>query len=284
MIRFAQAADIPQLKALWMEAFHDSQQATDFFFERRLRLDCLLIEAQGDQPRAMLTMLPIALVTGGQALPARYFFAIATFKRFQGQGLSTRLMLEAERISSQRGEYAAVLVPASQSLFQFYGKRGYQTAFGYDLLRLQADQLPPCPPDARLLPLEAADMLRLREQAFAGSRLWLRWDEAALDFVRQAAEQYQAPLLRFATDDGEGYAYCEWDDETLIVKELALVGIVPVIAAAILHRELGAKAYALRLQQGTAPGAADLPFGMMKALRPLPEAAGTAPYMSFAKD
>lgn len=284
MIRFARAEDVPALKRLWMEAFHDSVQATDLYFERRMRLDEMLIDAQPGGPRAMLTMMRCQLAAGARVLPARYFFAIATALEHRGQGLSTRLMQEAERLTREAGGAAAVLVPADKGLFDFYGRRGYRTAFWYDLLRLTPGDLPPCPKGARLLEARPEDLLRLRERAFGGSRLFLRWDEAALRYALEASAAYQAPLLRFEAVGGEGYAYCEWEGRTLTVKELALIGLGPLEAAALLHRELGADAYALRLQQGSHPGARTRPFGMMKALRPLPEAEGTAPYMSFAKD
>ena len=182
MIRFSRPEDLPRLKPLWIEAFHDSQEATDFYFERRNRYDNLLIDEQGGHLRGMLSMLPIDLISGGRVYPARYFFAIATDLRFRGQGVSTALIRRAEDITAQRGETAALLVPAGEDLFRFYGKRGYETVFHYDLLRLTPDALPPCPQDAQLLPADADSWVRLRSQAFGQSRLFARWDAEALDY------------------------------------------------------------------------------------------------------
>lgn len=285
MIRLSRPEDLPLLKALWMEAFPDSPEATDFYFAKRNRYDNLLLDEQDGHLRGMLSMLPIELVSGGRAYPARYFFAIATDLRFRGQGISTALIREAEEITRRRGEVASLLVPAGEDLFRFYGKRGYETVFSYDLLRLTPDMLPPCPADARLLSVDAAAWTRLRDEAFGQSWLFARWDTEALDYVVQAAAAWEAPMLRFEAPGGEGMAYCEWDGDTLVVKDLALRGLDAHTACAILHRELHAQAYALRLPQGAVPGGATpVPFGMINWLNPFEMQPGSAPYLSLGKD
>lgn len=284
MIRPAEPGDRPQVKALWMQAFEDDQVSTDHYFDHRHRDHYMLLDMEDGRLRAMLTMLPVDLIIGDQTLPARYFFAIATELRFRGQGISTKLIEAAECLCKQQAAAASLLVPASEELFRFYAKRGYVTRFYYKAQKLSQDDLPPCPRDYRLLPATAEAMHRLREGAFAKNRLFLRWDREALQYVIASAGDYGAPLLRFETANGEGYAYCEQDGETMIVKELALAGITVPEAVAILHRQLKAKSYLLRLA-GEAEGEPGLiPFGMMKAFMPLPSTQGGVPYLSFAKD
>ncbi|MHC1787614.1 MAG: GNAT family N-acetyltransferase [Christensenellales bacterium] len=283
MIRQALPGDRPQIEALWMQAFHDSREATSFYFAHRHQDRFMLVDVQDDQLRAMLSLLPVDLVMGDLSFPARYFFAIATDIAWRGQGISTQLIQAAEAFSQGEGAAASVLVPADADLFTFYRKRGYETRFYYHELRLEAGSLPPAPPH-RLLPPTAAELLRLRGEAFRGSRLFLRWDEEALAYILLASQTYHAPLLRFLTDAGEGYASCEWAGKELIVKELALSGIPVREAAAILLSHLGAGSCTLRLAGGDLDPAGLRPFGMLKAFLPLPEAPGELPYMSFAKD
>lgn len=297
MIRLSRPEDLPQAKALWMQAFHDSPEATDFYFDHRNRWQNLLVEVENDQLRGMLTMLPMDLWMAGQALPARYFFAIATDERYRGQGISTRLMAQAEDLARQQGCAATLLVPANAPLFDFYGKRGYESTFHYDRLDIVPDRLSPCPEGVRWLPCTAEDMLRLRDAAFGGSRLYARWGLEALAYVERAATVYEAPLLRFAAQGGEGYAYAEWEEEALVIKDLALQGLSVPQALAILHSQLGASRYVVRLAEGMGQAAWDelgcssgadrlspVPFGMLKPLAPLPLADGTAPYLSLGKD
>ena len=291
-----------------MQAFQDSPEATDFYFAHRNRWHDMLVEMEGDQLRGMLTMLPMELWLAGQALPARYFFAIATDRRFRGQGISTRLMACAEDLAQQEGCAAALLVPAEGALFDFYARRGYATTFSYDTLTLTPDLLPPCPQGVRLLPCTAQHMLRLRDAAFGASRLYARWGLEALSYVEHAATVYQAPLLRFGAAGSEGYAYAEWEGETLVIKDLALRGLSVPQALAALHSQWGASRYVVRLIEGQGQAVVDalagadgarthtqakasdslrlchMPYGMLKPLRPLPSAQGAAPYLSLGKD
>ncbi len=83
---------------------------------------------------------------------------------------------------------------------------------------------------------------------------------------------------------GEGYAYCERDGSAVIIKELALSGIDVPGAMRIIHRELHADAYHVRLAGDDA--AASQAYGMIRWLKkPLtlsPE--GPAPYLGLGKD
>ena len=284
MIRPARIEDREQIKALWMQAFEDDEAATDHYFAHRHRDRYMLVDMEGGQLRAMLTMLPVDLVMGKHILPARYFFAIATGLHWRGQGISTKLILAAEAHCQQQGAAASILVPAGGGLFNFYGKRGYVTDFFYRVEKYSPDELAACPLEHSLLPITGDAMYCLREKAFSGSRLFLRWDTEALDYIIASAAAFGASLLRFKTAEGEGYAYCEWTGDDLTVKELVLAGIGKSEAVAILHHHLHAASYTLRLAGGKEEQASLIPFGMIKAFMPLPKAKGTEPYMSFAKD
>lgn len=288
MIRLAQAGDLPGIKRLWMQAFHDSRAATDFYFENRMRqadlLDTLLIDVEDAQLRGMLSLLPIDLVSGGVSWPARYFFAIATDERFRRMGISTKLIEEAERITLEKGGLASLLVPADEELFGFYGRRSYEALFSYEPVIFEGAHIGSCPPEAELLPAQPGELLRLRDAAFSSSRLYARWDEEALGFVVKASKAWDAPLLRFRLGEGEGYAYCERDGGAVIIKELALLGIDARDALRIIHRELHADTYHVRLMDEDA-GASVRLYGMIRWLKPLtlsPE--GSAPYLGLGKD
>lgn len=282
-IRPAAPADHETLKALWMAAFQDSREATDFYFLHRHRDDWMLVEEDQGQLRGMLSMLPIQLVHGGQAQPARYLFAIATHERFRGQGISTRLMLEAERLSQEQGCVATLLVPASAPLFSFYAKRGYQPCFSYRSLQVSARELSATAGQARLYVPRASQMLDLRDQAFGHSRLYARWDEQALAYVRQAAQVYGAALMAFEQGEARGYAYGEWQGpHTLVVKEMALINAQPLEALAWLHRSFQAQHYQLRLP-GDSPLGEPVSYGLIKSHEPL-SWPGAAPYLALGKD
>ena len=207
MIRRAAPSDRGALKALWMAAFGDSREATDFYFAHRHRDEWMLVEEEAGQVRGMLTALPLGLRSPLGDQEGRYFFALATEERFRGQGISSRLMLRAEEEAREAGCLAAVLVPATPGLFAFYGKRGYGPCFAYRRLSVRAGELPAPREGARLYRPGAGDMLALRDEAYADSRLYARWDEEALAFTQKAARVYGA-ALGGGQPDRQGPAPC----------------------------------------------------------------------------
>jgi predicted acetyltransferase len=152
MIRFATGGDRERLKKLWGDIFGDTPEMVEAYFAHRHRDENMLVETQGDDIAGMLTMLPLRLATPGKSFPARYIYAVATDTRYRNLGVSTRLLEHAHTFMQGRGEAAAILVPASPSLFDFYGKRGYKTAFSLDTVRFEDKNLPPFPGDGYFKP------------------------------------------------------------------------------------------------------------------------------------
>ncbi len=283
MIRFATPGDHMKLKSLWQDIFGDSREAVEDYFARRHHDGNMLVEAQGDDIAGMLSMLPLRLTSPGQSFPARYIYAVATDVKYRNQGISTRLLDYAHAYMQSRGEAAAVLVPASPSLFDFYGKRGYQTAFLLDIIRFNAGDLPPCPKDGRFSPCSPGAYARLRDRAFLSSRLYACWDEKAVAYAVWALGP-EGGVTRLFAGSGEGCAAWEWREGTVLVRELALVNMDVPAALAVLHQALKAPAYQVRLPASSLPGANTLPFGMIRWLNPEPALLGEPPYLSLALD
>jgi predicted N-acetyltransferase YhbS len=284
MIRFAARGDYPSLKTLWTSAFGDTREALDEYFALRHTDENMLVDAREAGVAGMLTMLPVTLsASGGQAWRARYIYAVATDERCRGQGVASALLNAAHAHMRSLGEAAAVLAPASDSLFDYYGKRGYKTAFFSDVVTMHAGTLPPFPPKGRVSACSAAGYTRLRNQAFHGSRLYVRWDENAVAYAMRTFAQ-KGGVTEVSWEGGRGCAAWEAAEDGVVVRELALSGGDFQTALAVLHSRLGAKRYTLRLAEGTAPGAVPRPVGMILWLIPEPETAGTPPYLSLTMD
>ncbi len=283
MIRYAAKMDHPRLKDLWQEVFGDPKEAVDAYFALRHRDENMLVEAVEDTIAGMLTMLPVTLASCQRDFPARYVYAVATAPAFRNRGISSRLMDRAHLEMQKKGEAAAILVPATPSLFAFYGKRGYQTAFALDILRLPAASLPPFPGNGLVEPCSPGDYARLRDAAFSGSRLYARWN---ISDIRYAMETFgeAGGVTKLSDGHGEGCAAWERQGESVLIRELALAGMDVNTAVSLLNRQLGASEYTLRLMEGGFPGAETRPFGMIRWLIAEPELTGAPPYLSLALD
>lgn len=283
MIRFSRDSDLPALHALWQEAFEADAKEAEYYFSHRLRREHTLVALDGGRLAGMLSMLPVILMASRQSYPARYVFAVATFKQFRGHGISSQLLKTAHHHMAASGDAASLLVPALPSLFDFYTKRGYETHFFIDSLQIAPEDILPPSPGARLGPCGAEDYLRLRDKAFEGSGLYVRWDLEALRFFINSLSD-AGGALRITAPQGEAACLYERRDEGIRITELALLGLHWQDAMAAIHGHLNAPAYTLRMPKGTLPGARIQPFGMIRWLTQPPETRGQAPYLSIAKD
>ena len=284
MIRFAEDEDQTQLKALWQEAFGDSMRSIDFYFANRHQNKNMLVDTIEGRIRGMLTMLPVVLITGGTSNPGRYVYAVATDLQYRGLGISSQLLTECHAFMKNYGESAAVLVPSSGSLFSFYAKRGYETAFHVDSITLHRADLPPCPEEAVCTPCSVQEFFRLREAAFRDRSLFVRWDEEALDYVIKSARAFGDQVYYFRTKSGEGCGVCGWRGNRIFIRELALVQIDVPAAAAILDQVLGAQEYTIRLPADYPGCSKPQPFGMIHYLGKAPVLQGKSPYLALVLD
>ncbi len=283
MIRYAAKIDHPYLKALWQEVFGDPKEAVDAYFALRHKDENMLVEVFEGTVAGMLTMLPVTLSSSRGDFPARYIYAVATAPAFRNRGISTRLLDYAHLEMQKKGEAAAILVPATPSLFDFYGKRGYQTAFALNILHLSAASLPPFPENSRIEPCSSGEYARLRDAAFVKSRLYARWNTSDIRYAMETFGE-AGGVTKLSLGRGEGCAAWERQGDGVLIRELALAGMDIPTAVSLLHGQLGASGYTLRLMEGSFAGAETQPFGMIRWLIAEPELAGAPPYLSLALD
>lgn len=116
---------IPQLKALWKQAFGDTDEEIDYFFRVGFSENrCLQATVDGQVAAALYWF--DSTVWGKKVA---YLYAIATEKSFQHQGIAGQLIRSTHEHLKNKGYQGAVLVPSEESLFGFYERFGY-SAFG----------------------------------------------------------------------------------------------------------------------------------------------------------
>ena len=112
---------IPALRHLWQQAFGDSDTFLDGFFRTGFapeRCRCLV---EADVPVAALYWFDAEYAGSRFA----YMYAVATDPAFRGQGLCHRLMADTHNLLAQLGYAGTLLVPAGDSLRNFYAGIGY---------------------------------------------------------------------------------------------------------------------------------------------------------------
>ncbi len=116
-------SDIPALKALWREAFGDTEEFLDSFFATAFDTKrCRLVKVDGTVKAALYWF---DCSYKGERLA--YIYGVATAKDYRGRGLGSALMKDTHRYAESLGYMGALLVPGSKELFAFYERLGYKT-------------------------------------------------------------------------------------------------------------------------------------------------------------
>ncbi len=266
----ANAADLPQLQALWQTCFADGPAYTGLYFSNYPCGRFGFVARDGPKIAAMVYWFPAALVCAhSNSRPAAYLYAVATHPEYRRRGLCRELMAFAESRLAARGVQAVALVPGGPELFCFYENLGYQTAFFCRETVVTSGK------NARVaaVPISAERYRVLR-------RHWL--DHGYLDYAvselayqRQLCQRSGGDLVAFSWHGQDGCAIVERDGSRLFIKEL-----LPSCAA-----EEAAPALSACFDAATAlvrtPGQGR-PFGMVKWLAAPPPESGF--YLGIAFD
>lgn len=253
MIEPAEKRDEGELRALFDLCFPGEEAFGDWFFRHVWRPERTLVWREG-RIQAMVQLLPLWLGGGEQALPAEYVYALGTAPDCRGRGLAGRLLDCARQTCPLRGGQALMLIPQQPSLFAYYRRLGYQTAFW-----IEEREIRPAPPPSgwRLDQAGEEDLAQMAdfyEQALKGRPHPLRSEE---DF-RLQWRLYQGNVWLLRRQGRlEGWAFLEPGGEGLLGAEI-LGPAGPLAAAAALDR-LGAD---FALCRGPGAGGPLRPVGM----------------------
>ncbi len=253
MIRFADSTMLPALQAIWQSCFGDGAEYTSFIFEQLLSPEHILVHLEPDgQPSAMLCLQPMSLLCGdGAKIAAAYVFGVATLPKFQGNGLSTKLMEAMHLLLAQKNIEASVLVPASKSLFSFYTNRGYEPFSNIQKATIQAAEMPKKPQGFGVVTTSSLECLeKVREGCFNDSTIFVQWDSDYLQFITKECRLSGGQVLRVAGNGQTGYAVCYRDGKGgVLVKEIAVPEQLQNTLLAAIHIEMQAQRYTFYLRE-----------------------------------
>ncbi len=208
---------IPELKALWQQAFGDTPEFIDGFFLTGFspeRCRCLYKE---DALAAALYWFDC--LWNGKRLA--YVYAVATDIAFRGQGLCRRLMEDTHRHLQKAGYSGALLVPGEPALFRMYEKLGYTPCCLMQTITVPAGTAP-----VAVRPISASAYADARKKHLPADAVWQ--DGSALAYAETFMGFYEGP----------GSAFCGAVEETVfkfhefVGKLEDVPGIVPAFSCA----------------------------------------------------
>ena len=247
MIRFAEEGMRARLQELWRECFGDSNEYVDLYFASHDIARHTMVFMDGENPVSMLSLLPMTVVTRAGILPARYVYAVATKESYRGRGISTRMLEAAHRVLRAEGVKLSVLVPSSAALYNFYGRRGFDTECYSGLAVVGREEIEPFTGSFVISEADPLEFMQIRERAFAGRTMFVRWDGDALAYRLTETAFNGGETLAITIGDARAIAVCHMEGGAVNVKELALDGMAAGTALSVLQHKYGADEYHLRL-------------------------------------
>ena len=281
-IRLSAPDDVPRQRELWQLAFGDAGAYVDNFYNTYYQPERMLVLEEDGQVQAMTAWFDTALSVPGRA-PARaaYLYAVATHPAARGRGLAGELLAGADQFFRAWNIPAVTTVPAEPSLHRFFGQNGFRECFVHG--QFQAETAGPVPEALpRLEPIPPAVYAGLREARLAETAHIVLPAEAAAYQAGACALTPGGGLYALEAPRGAAVLCAEgMEDGTLLVKELLCV-----------REDLD---WVLARLPGLLPGWSGtyrtpwggVPFGMLKWLDPLREAAwdwSSTAYLGLAFD
>ena len=221
MITTATTTMIPALKALWKEAFEDTDEYTNFFFSHGFQPDRTFLYLQEERPVSMAFVFPGELCVHDGYIPVGYIYGVATSKDSRGKGYSTKVLKYIQQ------QYPiSFLVPSSESLFQFYAKNGYHTAFHVNEVQFHLEQL--TKPDSQILTQDITpdEYKAIRDNYFHGAG-YLRWNKSTITYALAENVLFNGAAIKVKTplaDLTEAILLYRCYKQELIIKETTLSG------------------------------------------------------------
>ena len=130
-----------QTKALWDTCFsEEDKRFIDFYFEKRYNeQDNIHIEKGGKVVSAMqLISYPFSYY--GKTIGCSYLSGCCTDPDYRSQGLMNDLIINALTQAKNNGACFAALIPATESLFNYYEGTNFIPTFDYSKIRIKRQQ------------------------------------------------------------------------------------------------------------------------------------------------
>jgi len=292
-IRLSKNEDITHLKEIWKVCFGDDDSYIDFFFDNKYKEDQTFVLIYKTQIAAMLTMIPIKItLPNNRSYNSAMLYAIATHPRYQGMGLSTEIMNYTKEYLLKQNVEILALVPAEESLINFYSKREYSDGFYIKQSKLTYENIqelkkyktnklaikPACPEEYN----------SIRNKQLQG-RFYVEYSNDEIGYQKKLSNRSDADIYTLDTEDVKGCLAAERiNNEKVIIKELLIPEYFINEVLINISKLLPAKEYILRLPAYVDKdfGESFRTFGMIQPIRNLDIniSQKTFGYLGFAYD
>ncbi len=247
MIRTAKTEDVNALKILYQKCFDDSSEYTDLVFSNLLEFgDVILYELDGDIA-SMMFMIPLKLrLDSSVVIDCNYIYAACTNPEYRSLGIMGKLLQGSSKLAVKIGQDISCLVPASESLFEYYGKKGYKNAFYQKQNVILSKNITKCNEKINLFAADVSHVFDIREQIIHRLDGALIHSTDSLKLTLADVRYAGGGVLLIPIDSGYmGYAiyYPNKQDGVIEIKEICIKPGDECEAMSLIHAHLQADKY-----------------------------------------
>jgi len=132
MIQFASKEVTPVLRRMWKTCFDDTDEFIELYFSAKYKPENTLVYIDEGEIVSSLQMLPYSITFYGEKIPFYYLSGLCTLPKYRSKGHMKQLVEAAHNEMKKRGIPLSILIPADETLYDFYKRYGYEQVFEKD--------------------------------------------------------------------------------------------------------------------------------------------------------
>ncbi len=207
--------DYDELISLWQTVFGDNKETIRYFFENAVETGDIFAEKINGRIVSAFYLVNATLITGNNENNVKYLYAAATLPEYRKQGIMSRMIkYAAEYVKQKNADYIA-LCPADESLYDYYGKLGFVSAFTDRIYIIVSD---------KLISYKASRYFNTNI-SYAGIRnfipslSYLRFSDGYLDYARYLASEYGFEINAVFDDEDKVFVTGYKKENTIYIDE-----------------------------------------------------------------
>lgn len=203
--------------------FGDNDRYIDLLF-RLLYKDNILLTEWENSVVSMAFLLPAYVLIDKVKVPITYLYACATDPHFRGKGFMRKIIEKAYCDSSRNKQAGLFLLPATDSLYDFYAESGFRNFFYYQEKKIKR----PGTFNAGFSPKPVIKKLTGREyymyrSSFLKENYSIHYPQKHFELMQYDYENGNDGFYRVGKeDDPEGLFFMNRQDSVLELKELLI--------------------------------------------------------------